>query len=174
MDVETTGADSFINLERRACTHNIWKCFSWTRSTWSHYYPQQHDMLGDERRGGSASLCLTERIFSQCYLMEGEEHSTISRAPPHMEAITSNWALQLHRSRNESLKFLSRLLLSAGHAACPLTLILIIISFSAALPSWWLEALKVLLWVAREKKALVAQYICQALTFKYLCPPLQN
>lgn len=76
--------------------------------------------------------------------------------------------------RNSYPGFSSLSVSSAGHAACPLTLILIIISFSAALPSWWLEALKVLLGVAREKKALMVQYICQALTFKYLCPPLQN
>lgn len=47
---EVIEAYSFINLERgKTCTHNIWKCFPWTRSTWHSYYPRQSDKLWARR-----------------------------------------------------------------------------------------------------------------------------
>lgn len=94
MDSGAIEAHSFINLERKACVHNIWKCFPWTRSTWQCYYPRHWHAPSWERLRG---LCAPQKWFSRhWYLMEQQEHSStdISRAALHMEAIKSNAVLR--------------------------------------------------------------------------------
>lgn len=143
--------------------------FSWTRSTWQRYYPRQHDMLraGSWERREALGLCAQQKwFFRHWYLMEGEEPGTaaISRAPPHMEAIRSNGVLRQfpqskrnHWNSSPSLSSPSVLLLlaqarSSTPSSCRPSLVLIIISSSAAVPRWWLEPLKVLLQISRQKK----------------------
>lgn len=91
-------------------------------------------------------------FFRHWYLMEGEEASTtaISRAPPHMEAIISNGVLRQFPQSNRnhwnsypslssrSVFLLLALACSSALSSCLRSLMLIIISFSAAVPSWWL------------------------------------
>lgn len=146
--------------------------FSSTRTTWQHY-PQQHDAL-KAGRGRRLWLSVSKRndFFRHWYLMEGEESSTaaILRAPPHVEAIISNGVLRQfpyskrnHWNSYPSLSPPSLLLLltqacCSAPSPCPRSLILIIISFSAAVPSSRSYNFK-------TKNALVMQYVC--LTFKY-------
>lgn len=86
--------------------------------------------------------------------------TVISRAPPHMEAITSNGVLrQFPQSKRNHWNsypclFLSSVLLllaeacSSAPSSC---LISIIISFSAAVPRSWLDTVKVLFQISRQK-----------------------
>lgn len=74
-------------------------------------------------RQGSLVVCAQQKwiFLRRQYLMEGEEHCTISRASPHMEAITSNGAPRLSpQSEWNQKKILSQSLLSVrSPAICP-------------------------------------------------------
>lgn len=144
-------------------------------------------LLSDGCLTSSGRVAALVALFSDggIWLRE-EEHGTILRAPAHMEAITSKLcsSATLPQSKwNHRKPRGSRCSPAIGpptHSA----LVLIIISFSAAVPSQWLEALKVLFQLFKTEEdeaekeinngALVLLYICQALTFKYLCLPQQN
>lgn len=72
-------------------------------------------------RQEALGLCALQKLcFRHWYLMEGEELSpaAIAKAPPHMEAITSNGVLrQFPQSKKKSLKFLSQSLFSVRSPA---------------------------------------------------------
>lgn len=103
-----TEAYSFINLEREACKHNIWKCFS-PLEPGPHGSVIIHGsmtcMLSAGR--GSRALALWNDFFFKPLVSDGGRGApattAIWRAAPHMEAITSNSVLRQfsHLKRNQ-------------------------------------------------------------------------